>query len=1293
MAVLFQLSAVTKLRQKRFRLSFSDASNMLKMRLKIIFVMLFIAFFAHGQSLSFQTWNMTTPGSVFTVNEFNCITVDKTGKIWAGSSLGGLYYYKNNTWKKSYVYEDISFVDIMPSNVYGDNSVWAASTGNLNQATTGGVYYIDPLFDFQLNDYRIVRYGTGINGGLSSRLASSLAMNNGFVYVGLDRQLNTTNEGGVYRMSMLNPTWPDATSFSKVNIDIGAGISYKVLGNRGCETWFGKNNYCSGTCAAGRIFRYGNNGSFLTPALSANTTPIPFSTSAGSTNVRAIYTDPSTNVTYVGLSAGAGIAIRNANKFEASLDVPNWSMITPANSVLPENTIVNFNAITKVGGEIWIGTNKGIFVYTGCDILNDPKFFKMLTTANGLPSDNITDIAFDPITSRVWITSPVGVSTCTVSNLKACEYKPFQLDCKLNPELVWDNSYSSKDNLLAKPIGVSADGVARVYIKVLADANGSSNLRSARVEILDNPAKPRTMRGKVMVVTNQDNFPYSEEANIADALDVSSETYNNGRKEIRFWYVAPDNFCNDHSMAEAGENTRIERVRVYSDYTNRNSDFSDIEIQIVRPPLVLVHGLASGPAAWDNFRDNTGKPFITNPLFKQRNAFTMNGKGSFQENANTLIDNNNPNGLRFPIVQLRKQGYASNQVDYVCHSMGGLVLRTAINRNPNKFFSRLANDGSTYGKGYVHKLITINSPHNGSPVADIITQYTPQLPIPIIYLLNNLYKEYPNAQKPFDFIQPLVETGDFSEISPYMATPAVKNLQVKTATGGINLAETKVKNHLITGNVNWTSNETAQLIIDLEPFLKILDLCLDVARDLAVTPVEKAALNTLYGLNKAARAWSFLEGYSLKMGYPNFLGNGDLVVPMASQLAQQSAGSTHVMNFINQSSFYDASHIHILGRQDVGEWVMKLLNDQIESPLFANVIPANNDPEPNIVPIANNKAVGIVQNSSPAITTTYGKSKIEIVSPTSNGQNLFADSLLGIMINLKDTVGLAYIKVYFQNNDTATISRTSNQLFSFKIDPAFSDSQTLMAVAVYDKPTKIEYHVDTIIKVVQMNSLPDSFRLRVDSLVLPAGQTFYPDFEAKFSGKWIRIGNNNPSLGIIIQDTTIAAITFYKGLLGKKTGSTRAYITYLQFKDTIGLGITPYLFSNNLNVTKASGSFKDSAIWTRGVVPSFLDSVVIEAGHTVTLDTTVIIRKLLIKPGGSIRVIGSGDTLYIGFGLDAEKLFGSIKIPKQSFDNSSTSIVKRHTNVNSEIIKTEGILLKKKREIKYRSDTNSYQCC
>jgi len=373
--------------------------------MKFFCISIFLAstFLANSQQIDIVTWNKITTLNVFTVNEFNCITVDKTGKIWAGSELGGLYTFNGANWHKEAVYEDITFKDIMPSNIQGDNGVWAASIGkNASQASLGGVYYFNNV------NNSFTRYGSGTEGGLSSRHATSLAMNGGFVYVGLDRANTGISEGGVYRMNMTSPQNPTNNSFLKMDLETGVGISYQAVGIRKNETWFAKAAYCGSTCLATRIFRFDKPNTFITPSVTGANSLLPFSTAAGSPIVKAIFTDETTNFTYVGLSNGGGIGVRNAN--DLVWNATNWHHITSNNSILPFAASVNHNAIIKVFNEIWVGTSRGIFIYNGCGKLNDFGSFSLLNTSNGLPSDNITDIAFDSENSMVWITSPAGVS-------------------------------------------------------------------------------------------------------------------------------------------------------------------------------------------------------------------------------------------------------------------------------------------------------------------------------------------------------------------------------------------------------------------------------------------------------------------------------------------------------------------------------------------------------------------------------------------------------------------------------------------------------------------------------------------------------------------------------------------------------------------------------------------------------------------------------------------------------------------------------------------------------------------
>jgi hypothetical protein len=366
---------------------------------------LFILFYAFvipsgiAQPFNFQTWNNATTPAI-TVTGFQSVTIDKRGKVWAGSTLGGLYCYRDTQWVKINTYPDVTFRHGVPSNMPGDSNVWITSIGKSGvQATTGGAYLINTQTE------TVTQYGSGIAGGLGSRYANSLALSSqGKVYVALAQSTTAgnTNQGGVYVSNTVNPPPPSTTSFSKAIPDVG-DIIYHSAGNRGDELWFGRGPNCAGGCTspsqAPYIARLSSSGTVLS-SFTANS-GLPFTASGSSAFPRAIFTDETTGNTFVGLNSG-GIGVYKSNN--------TWKMLTSANSPFPASAAVNFNAITEVYGEVWIGTTAGIFIYNGFGSLDSMSSFKMLTTADSLPSNSITDIAVDTANSFIWVTSPVGVS-------------------------------------------------------------------------------------------------------------------------------------------------------------------------------------------------------------------------------------------------------------------------------------------------------------------------------------------------------------------------------------------------------------------------------------------------------------------------------------------------------------------------------------------------------------------------------------------------------------------------------------------------------------------------------------------------------------------------------------------------------------------------------------------------------------------------------------------------------------------------------------------------------------------
>lgn len=364
-----------------------------------------------------------TGNSAFSTNQIRTVVVDKDNQIWAGLDGGGLYNFSRGasggcvgTWRKYSqfssiaTYKDLIAVDqdSLCQCSSGDIGVWAGSTGHSGiQAITGGVYH------FKDNNFTAQRFGSiddiTSNGKLSSRFVNSLALGaNGKLYAALGQSQRTSNasilEGGVYEIVL---SGNDSNFTTTPNIVLPeTDIRVTCAGTRGNEVWFAVDRSCleNGGCFPGYIIKYNTGVNAQTGAIR---NPLPFTSDGNTVVIKSIFTDSSSR-TFVGMSSGKGIAVYDAFN--------NWHFITSTNSLFPNGASVNFNAITQINGEIWIGTNKGLLVYNGFGDFNDCDSYKLYTTEQNLPSNNVTDIAYDVSRFEVWIATDAGLCLTAKSN-------------------------------------------------------------------------------------------------------------------------------------------------------------------------------------------------------------------------------------------------------------------------------------------------------------------------------------------------------------------------------------------------------------------------------------------------------------------------------------------------------------------------------------------------------------------------------------------------------------------------------------------------------------------------------------------------------------------------------------------------------------------------------------------------------------------------------------------------------------------------------------------------------------
>ena len=125
-----------------------------------------------------------------------------------------------------------------------------------------------------------------------------------------------------------------------------------------------------------------------------------------------------------------------------------------------------------------------------------------------------------------------------------------------------------------------------------------------------------------------------------------------------------------------------------------------LTITLVRPPVLLVHGIWSDETTWKDF-----------PLFRDK-RFTVETGDYKRTHAHHFSENRifvQP-FIEKALQKLRSTGVAVTRVDYVAHSMGGILGRLHTQLD---YYSNPLN----FGRGNIQKLFTLDTPHAGTPAA------------------------------------------------------------------------------------------------------------------------------------------------------------------------------------------------------------------------------------------------------------------------------------------------------------------------------------------------------------------------------------------------------------------------------------------------------------------------------------------------------------------------------------------------------------------------------------------------
>ncbi len=290
------------------------------------------------------------------------------------------------------------------------------------------------------------------------------------------------------------------------------------------------------------------------------------------------------------------------------------------------------------------------------------------------------------------------------------------------PALLDGSQITTDINILASQgknvQGVAADGVSQVLLRIPANRVGEQ----FDLSVLKEDTTPSNSANEDGILGNPGS------PNFQTSTTVTAVNTSGGILGFAI-YRAPLDFPRQNGI-DVNNGTRTIFVQVKS--RDVGSFSANVAISIIRPPVILIHGLWGDSTSFDSFT-----PLIFDSKYFLRpvdysappNNQLLSIISSFPGYSSDILTlaKGNALGLSYnsPLVLSQIEGFikefkitkgvASIQADIIAHSMGGDIARTLP-----LLASYLSMD--TFAQGVIHKLITIGTPHLGTPLATLLLQ-------------------------------------------------------------------------------------------------------------------------------------------------------------------------------------------------------------------------------------------------------------------------------------------------------------------------------------------------------------------------------------------------------------------------------------------------------------------------------------------------------------------------------------------------------------------------------------------
>lgn len=673
---------------------------------KILFVLLTVFVLINTimaqNDLEFTTYNMG--------QEFTCITIDTNNNVWGGTHKSGLFVLDKLNNPEASQFQVINAADgnFNVAN-YEINALAADELGNLwigHGGTGGQQYSAGGIERLNINDYIDIQHYSAVrdyvclnnfpydeNDGCATRHCKSIAIDpNNTVWsahslTSITLSWDYYTQPGAFSFKTAGsptftpiggsitstPEFPFPTNYCYPYQDVDFRVVYAVASDDS-EVWVSVSRYTgdNGVNYPARILRYGLDGSYLGD-IDYTDTGMPITLGI----FNGIYKSPRCQNWLT--AGGYGFSV---------WDNGNWTYMTrdSLSNLFPNQMSFNTNAIWgNRQGSVFMGTDEGILVYDGIGAVDDASSYQLLDTDNypSMTSDVILS-GYSDEDGTQWVATDNGIMSFNINESlpdtpqdeldESALYKLYisnvnngtleNYDRRILMETSYFAAYDDYDS--DSLISIATDGSHSTLLKFVdADYSGK------RLEIINSLYEPDTDKyGNLHIVDDSS----------ADSLVVLVE----------------------HPTYKNADSPEYIEIGLFDECVQNEPVFS-FKLKLEKPPLLLLHGIWSDGGTFNamkNVLENYYPAFAINaPNYPNDKHFTEN-ISEIIDDKNTLIENCLTNDL------------SVGKVDLVTHSMGGILSRLYL-QSPD-----YEND--------INKLITVNTPHSGSQMANYLTdfQYT-----------------------------------------------------------------------------------------------------------------------------------------------------------------------------------------------------------------------------------------------------------------------------------------------------------------------------------------------------------------------------------------------------------------------------------------------------------------------------------------------------------------------------------------------------------------------------------------